>query len=59
MRALLLMVGFLSNPGTLMQPPGPGFGGGPIPPSPFSIVTENDQPLTTEADQVLYTEAAP
>lgn len=59
MRVLILMAGFLSNPGTLMQPTGPGFGGGPPPLSPFAIVTEDDQPLTTESDDILYTEAAP
>jgi hypothetical protein len=59
MKVLIALVGFLSNPGTLMQPPGPGFGGGPSPPSPFAIVTEDDQPLTTEASEVLETEDAP
>lgn len=59
MKTLIALVGFLSNPGSLMGPPqGPGAGGfNPV--SPYSITTESDDLLTTESDQVLYTEAAP
>jgi hypothetical protein len=45
--------------GRMMGPP-QGVGSGQLPPeSPFAIVTEAGEPLTTESDETLVTEAAP
>lgn len=59
MKALIALVGFMSNPGNLMGPPQGAGSGLPPPVSPYTITTESDVALTTESDQILYTEAAP
>lgn len=59
MKLLFALAGFLANPGNLMGPPQGAGSGMPPPVSPYAIMTEDDQPLTTESDSVLFTEAAP